>query len=96
MIRKVKKKDYGKYDVKGFRLGQDVLIKGHGNTIYTIVGLDLDLKNIVCILLNDASCSGIRLKSLDNDDFDIVYTKGARKQKYNKWISSDDVLEVIE
>ena len=41
MIRKVKKKDYGKYDVKGFRLGQDVLLKEHGNTIYTIVGLGL-------------------------------------------------------
>ena len=95
MIRKVKEKDYDKYDVKGFRLGQDVLIKKHGNTIYTIVGLDLELKNVVCILLNDASCNGIRLKSLDKDDFDIVYTKGARKQKYSKWISSDDIVEVL-
>lgn len=94
MIRKVKEKDYGKYDVKGFRLGQDVLIKEHGNTIYTIVGLDLRLKNVVCILLNDASCNGAYLKSL-SDDFDIVYTKGARKQKYSKWISSDDIVEVL-
>jgi hypothetical protein len=95
MIRKVKEKDYDKYDVKGFRLGQDVLIKEHGNTIYTIVGLDLELENVVCILLNDASCNGMRLKSFDSDDFDMVYTKGAKKQKYSKWISSDDIVEVL-
>ena len=94
MIRKVKKKDYGKYDVKGFRLGQDVLIKEHGNTIYTIVGLDLGLEDIACILLNDVSCNSPCLNSIV-DSFDIVYTKGARKQEYSKWISSDDIVEVL-
>lgn len=94
MIRKVKEKNYGKYDVKGFRLGQDVLIKGHGNTIYTIVGLDLDKSNVVNILLNDNTYYNMRLNNL-NDGFDIVYTKGARKQEYSKWISSDDIVEVL-
>ena len=50
MIRKIKKKEYDKYDVDGFRIGDKVLYYYHK---HEIVGLDIKNANEVADILLD-------------------------------------------
>lgn len=95
-IRKIRKEEFGSYDVGGYRIGQYVRLKSEYDKyiIYEIVALDMDVINKYTILLNDFCTTKLSLEHFEY--LPIVCKKGAKKMKYSKWIKSDDILEVVE
>lgn len=95
-IRKIRKEEFGSYDIDGYRIGQSVRLNSEydDHTIYEIVALDIDAKNKSNILLNDFDESKLSIEHFEN--LPIVYKKGAKKKQYNKWVTSDEILEVVK
>lgn len=100
-IRKIGKEEFGNYDIDGYRIGQFVRLNSEYDyyTIYEIVALDTNAKNKSNIpknniLLNDFDKSKSGIEHFEN--LPIVYKKGAKKKKYTKWVTVDEILEVVE
>lgn len=94
MIRKIKKKDYGLYNVDGYYIGDKVLFN---NEEFEVVGIDIKNKREgQDILLNGwsaSSSSGVILFEDDNQ-VEIVYKKGAKREKYSIWVDSSRISPV--
>ena len=80
MIRKIKKREYDKYNVDGLNVGDKVL---YYDDEYEIVGLDIKNANEVADILLDKITPQPENITIDNykdsNTSEIVYKKGARK-----------------
>lgn len=94
--KKIRKEEFDNYNVDGYKIGQSVRLnnKYDYHTIYEIVALDTESTNKSTILLNDFDESKLSIEHFEN--LPIVYKKGAKKNKYTKWIESKNILEVIK
>lgn len=94
MIRKIKKKDYDLYNVDGCYIGDKVLFN---NEKFKIVGIDIkNEREGNDILLNGwsaSSSSGVILFEDDNQ-VEILYKKGTKREKYSLWVDSSIISPV--
>ena len=94
MIRKIKKKDYGLYNVDGYYIGDKVLFD---NEEFEVVGIDIkNERKGSDILLNGykgRGSFGIVLYEDDNK-IEIVYKKGTKRELYNLWVDSSRISPV--
>lgn len=91
MIRKIKKKDYGLYNVDGYYIGDKVLFN---NEEFEVVAIDIKEFDI---LLNGwgRGLLGIALFE-DDDQVEIVYKKGTKRELelYSLWVDSSRISPV--
>ena len=99
MATKIKKEDFDKYNIKGFKIGDTVLIQ-EADVQAEIIAIDLDescMYNIMIdatqINLKEEDFIGVPIEDCRSDT--VYYRKKALKKKYKIWVNPYSAEHVL-
>lgn len=100
MATKIKKEDFDRYTVNGFKIGDVIEIK-EADVQAEIIAVDLDKYSLYRIMidatqinLNDDDFIDIPIEDCRNET--VYYRKKALKKKYKIWVNADKVEHVYD
>lgn len=99
MATKLKKEDFDKYKVNGFKIG-DIVYLPEANIQAEIIAVDIDdtvfdiMIDTTQVELSEDVFIGVPIEDCRSDT--VYYRKKALKDKYKIWIDSAKVQHVVE